>query len=746
MNAEGLLEHYARMADAPDAIAKLRRFVLDLAVRGKLVAQDPEDEPATKLVEKICSEKARLSKLGGEKAEQPAELASEPVFDLPESWQWVPATFPVILSSDNGRKIQTKSVLEAGEFPVVDQGKVFIRGYCNDESKVTRVNGHLILFGDHTREAKLIDFDFVVGADGVKLLKPVCIDARYYFIALQWLPLDSRGYSRHFKLLRAAAISLPPLGEQHRIVAKVDELMALCDQLEAARAQREATRDRLAAASLSHLNAPDPATFPADVRFALDALPALTARPDQIKQLRQTILNLAVRGKLVPQDPSDEPAITLLASIATQRAKSSKAGLKKKYDLQPVDASQAPFDLPTGWAWGRFPKLGEFGRGKSKHRPRNDARLFEGGTHPLIQTGDVARSNGVIKTITNQYNDLGLAQSLKWPKGTLCITIAANIADSGLLTFDACFPDSVVGFVPAPMFKSAAYFEYFVRTAKANLLEFAPATAQKNINLEILNSVLIPIPPLTEQEHIVAKVDELMGLCDQLEASLTSGETTRRRLLDALLHEALVPTAKPRRAHPRAAVSSYVISRLASKRNFGRTAHMKHLYLAESRLGLDLRGHYARAAAGPLDTGIYELEKQAEAAGWYTTSVEILASGNLKVSYQPGKGLKAIADEGIVVLGASRAEMDRLIDLMSGLKTEHVEIIVTLFAAWNDALLDGHTPDDGWIVKEVREHWHVSKQRFTPAGLQTWLQWMRQNDVVPLGHPPRTMQQIAMEL
>lgn len=172
---------------------------------------------------------------------------------------------------------------------------------------------------------------------------------------------------------------------------------------------------------------------------------------------------------------------------------------------------------------------------------------------------------------------------------------------------------------------------------------------------------------------------------------------------------------------------------------------MKHLYLAESRLGLKLGGRYIREAAGPLDTGIYELEKQAEAAGWYTHKVETLPSGHEKVSYVPGKGIKALAEEGVAVLGHARIEMDRLIDLMGGLNTEQVEIIATLFAAWNDALLDGHTPDDNWIVKEVREHWHASKQRFAPAELHKWLGWMRQNDIVPLGHPPRTMQQTTME-
>jgi type I restriction enzyme, S subunit len=338
---------------------------------------------------------------------------------------------------------------------------------------------------------------------------------------------------------------LPPFAEQRRIVVKVDELMALCDRLEAARVEREATRDRLTVASLARLNAPDPHTFRDDARFGLDALPALAARPDQIKQFRQTILNLAVRGKLVPQDPTDEPASELLKRIRAERARPVKEGKGKRQPVLPEpDPSLAPFELSTGWCWARFPELGTFGRGKSKHRPRNDLALFDGGTHLMIQTGDVARSRGVIETYTSKYNDFGLSQSLKWPKGTLCITIAANIADSGILSFDACFPDSVVGFIPASMFENARYFEYFIRTAKADLLEFAPATAQKNINLEILTQVLIPLPPLAEQRRIVARVDELMALCDRLEAGLATAEETRRRLLEALLAEALAPGAE----------------------------------------------------------------------------------------------------------------------------------------------------------------------------------------------------------
>jgi type I restriction enzyme S subunit len=258
--------------------------------------------------------------------------------------------------------------------------------------------------------------------------------------------------------------------------------------------------------------------------------------PDAITRLRRFILDLAVRGKLVPQDPNDEPASELLKRIAKEKARLVKEGKAKRQDVLPeADLHQSPFELPARWAWGRFPELGTLGRGKSKHRPRNDPALFDGGEHLMIQTGDVARSQGVIETYTSKYNDFGLSQSFKWPKGTLCITIAANIADSGILSFDACFPDSVVGFVPSPMFENARYFEYFVRTAKANLLEFAPATAQKNINLEILTQVLIPLPPLAEQHRIVPKVDELMALCDQLEATRQEREARRDRLAAASL-------------------------------------------------------------------------------------------------------------------------------------------------------------------------------------------------------------------
>ena len=233
-------------------LVPLREAVLQLAVRGRLVSQNADDEPASELLEQITIEKAQLVKAkvtGRQASRKPIRLA-DPPFLIPKSWEWIPATYPSYSVSDLGKKIRTKEVLETGKFPVVDQGKVKIRGYCNNDKKVIKVESPLILFGDHTREIKLIDFDFVVGADGVKILKPICILEQFYFLVLKWLPLTDRGYGRHFKLLKAELIPLPPLAEQHRIVAKVDELMGLIDRLEQHLVAKEETQRDFAAAFL----------------------------------------------------------------------------------------------------------------------------------------------------------------------------------------------------------------------------------------------------------------------------------------------------------------------------------------------------------------------------------------------------------------------------------------------------------------------------------------------------------------
>lgn len=159
------------------------------------------------------------------------------------------------------------------------------------------------------------------------------------------------------------------------------------------------------------------------------------------------------------------------------------------------------------WEKFKFNELGTLERGRSKHRPRNDPKLF-GGKYPFIQTGDVARSGMYITEHTQTLSELGAEQSKLFPKGTLCITIAANIGDVSILTYDCCFPDSVVGFTPNERTLSE-YIYYLMSTLQREIEVNAPATAQKNINLRILNDLLLDIPSVAEQTQIVNQVEYL---------------------------------------------------------------------------------------------------------------------------------------------------------------------------------------------------------------------------------------------
>lgn len=549
MKADLLREVLSRFGDHPDRINEFRKVIIGLAISGRL-KPDGIGQSASEILAAVEARKAKL--LASKVISKPKLYPSVAMENLPEQFgnpcgfvalgtiariekgltgiqQAVPGPFPLVVTTAE------RASCDHYEFEGAAAIIPLVSSTGHGNASINRLHYQEGQFALGTILAAVFPF------------APEIISARFIYEYLSTFKrelLVARMTGTANVTLSIGKISEVPVplicpSVQH----KVDELMALCDQLEMARVAREHSRDRFALPTLAKLNEPDPETFVNDAHFALDNLAPLTTRANQIKQLRQTILNLAVRGKLVVQEDTDETSADLVQRIRGQVQEVAKSlKLKVPPALLPIADDDGPFPLPSGWCWARFPELGAFGRGRSKHRPRNDVALYAGGSHLMIQTGDVARSNGRIKTHTAKYNDVGLAQSRLWPEGTLCITIAANIADSGILEFPACFPDSVVGFVPAPCFASARYFEYFMRTAKADLLKFAPATAQKNINLEILMQVTIPLPPLHEQHRIVAKVDELMALCDQLEASITTGEQTRSWLLEAVLHNALEPT------------------------------------------------------------------------------------------------------------------------------------------------------------------------------------------------------------
>lgn len=262
-----------------------------------------------------------------------------------------------------------------------------------------------------------------------------------------------------------------------------------------------------------------------------------------LKRYKASVLKAAVEGRLVETEASIaqregrsyETGEQLLQRILEDRRASWTGKGKYKEPLAPV-IDDLP-ELAEGWTWATMPQLGELNRGKSKHRPRDDQALY-GGPYPFIQTGDVRRSDGSITEFTQTYSEFGLAQSRLWPPGTLCITIAANIAETGILKMNACFPDSVVGFIPLLGSSMAEYVECFIRTARDRLDRFASATAQKNINLEVLEAVAIPTPPLAEQARIVAEVDRHLSIIREFETDVDANLQRTEALRQASLGKA----------------------------------------------------------------------------------------------------------------------------------------------------------------------------------------------------------------
>lgn len=290
----------------------------------------------------------------------------------------------------------------------------------------------------------------------------------------------------------------------------------------------------------------------------LDAAVASLERVQKkLKAYRASVLKAAVEGRLVPteaelarQEKRDyEPASVLLARILKERrrrweeaelARLKKAGKAPKDDTwkakyeepEAPDTSKLPA-LPEGWCWATLPQLGELNRGKSKHRPRNDPRLL-GGKYPFVQTGDIRKADTWLRTFDETYSEFGLAQSRLWPAGTLCITIAANIAETAILTFDACFPDSVVGFLTEDV-TITRYVELFLRTAQQRLEQYAPATAQKNINLDTLSKVAVPLPPKSEQYRLVDELDRLLSVAATVESEASADLLRVNRLRQSIL-------------------------------------------------------------------------------------------------------------------------------------------------------------------------------------------------------------------
>ncbi|MGI2116828.1 restriction endonuclease subunit S [Shewanella oncorhynchi] len=565
-------------------IKKLRELILELAVRGKLVPQDPNDEPASVLLERIAADKAQLVKEGKLKKQKPLPQISEDEkpFELPQGWKWSrlndvydvrDGTHSTPKYQDSGYPLVTSKNLSSGRLDLSD-----VKFISEDDhieiAQRSNVDKEDILFAmiGSIGNAVIVDTDIDFSIKNVALFKYYSRNLaspkyllRFLSFAEIKFKLEASGAVQSFVSLgkvRSFIIALPPLEEQHRIVAKVDELMSLCDALEAQTEASISAHQTLVETLLNALLLPnttqpedsqsastEPALIPSVAEsFAqswqrvAEHFDTLFTTEASIDTLKQTILQLAVMGKLVEQDPNDEPAAKLLERIAAEKAQLIKDGkIKKQKPLPAITDEEKPFVLPEGWEWCRIWDVAELitsgSRDWAKHYSETGA-IF-------VTMGNLARADYRLRMDTVRY--------VNPPQGSegartrliaddLLISITGDVGNLGLIpsNFGEAYINQHTCLLRFMSDCKNRYFPELMRSPLAKLQFDGPQRGIKNsFRLGDVGEMIIPLPPQEEQHRIVAKVDELMALCDQLKAHLTDAQTTQLHLTDAIVEQAI---------------------------------------------------------------------------------------------------------------------------------------------------------------------------------------------------------------
>ncbi|ASL00028.1 restriction endonuclease subunit S [Xanthomonas citri] len=544
------------LAGAPNGIKKLRELILELAVRGKLVPQDPNDEPASELLKRIAGDKARLVAEGKiKRGKALAKIgAEEKPFELPAQWAWVRLAdlaspqagfafksggfntsglgFPLIRIRDVGQEFsgtfyegeyRSEFVVEGGDYLISMDGQFRVATWQGDTALLNQRVSRLIFFGNESVRR------FIASSLQARLLELQGVKA--------YTTVDHLSGGQ----ISEAVIALPPLAEQHRIVAKVDELMALCDRLEARQADADSAHAQLVQALLDSLtHASDAEDFAQSWQRLAEHFHTLFTTESSIDALKQTLLQLAVMGKLVQQKSSDEPASELLVRLADDRNKYAaihKIALTKP---EPISGSDQNLPLPDGWAWVRLCSM---------------FRAITDGDHqpPPKSTDGIAFLT--IGNVTKGYLDFSncrfvpqnyferIAAYRRPEIGDILYTVVGAtygrpVAVDSLRDF--CVQRHIAILKSSELISSE--FACYLLASPwiyEQATQSATGTAQPTIPLKPLRNFLVMLPPLPEQHRIVAKIDQLMVLCDQLKSRLSEARQVNEHLANALIGQAL---------------------------------------------------------------------------------------------------------------------------------------------------------------------------------------------------------------
>lgn len=547
-----LVQHFDLIAQAPSGVARLRELILTLAVQGKLVPQDPSDEPASELLKKIRTEKDRLIAEGKIKRDKPlAEISNEEKpFELPVSWEWCRlGAVTTYGSSAKAATIKPETWVLDLEDVEKGTGKLLNKSRFSERPALSDKNVFFagdVLYGKlrpYLNKVLVADEDGICTTEIVPLRCYGPYEPGYFAIALRtpfFLEyVNALSYGMKMPRLgtedaRKALLPLPPLAEQSRIVTRVEELMQFCDALEASgqlEAQQHAQLVNTLLGTLTQSETPE--ALADNWQRIATHFDVLLDRPEAVDAFEQTILQLAVRGLLVPQDPSDEPASALLQKIRTEKDNLIAQGkIKRDKPLAEIADEEKPFELPNSWVWVRLGDVGYTNIGLT-YSPKD---ISDRGVPVLrsnnVQAGKLDLSD--LKRVAMKVKDSVLVSegdllicarngSKALVGKTAKITgLTESMAFGAFMAiFRSSVNDYVLHFINAPLFRK--------------MISDVNTTTINQITQENLRGTLFPLPPLAEQSRIVTRVNELRSLCTDLRGRILAGRAVQRNLADALV-------------------------------------------------------------------------------------------------------------------------------------------------------------------------------------------------------------------
>jgi len=537
MDFNTFLDHFDPIAEAPGGIAKLRALILDLAVRGKLVPQNPENEPAQELI--LKNKKLIVETANGKKREIP--ILQETERTVPRSWFRCQLADIALIEMGNSPSGDTYNENGEGvplingpvEFSPGSFGLTVITKYTTAPSRMCKKGDLLVCVrGATTGRTNIAAFDACIGR-GVALVRGW--EAQNYLNYLLWHlgeQLLQQGKGTTFPSISypdlGLEVLLPPLAEQKRIVGKVDELMALCDRLAAAKQTRDDLRQKLRGSAIAALmNAETDEALEKSWAIVRDNWQTLSQDPKDVDDLRRSILQLAVRGKLVPQNPEDETAQKLLLKIATIRKELVQNGIKGlPKTISSID--ECLDELPSGWQWIQIGDLMQkLGAGST---PKGGKQVYVGSGIKFIRSQNVWNNGLLLDDVAYISPEIHqkMNNTVVQPGDVLLNITGASIGRSALVSadFDEANVSQHVAIVRPILQEMNQWIHLYLISPMTfgNIMDVQVGISREGLSMTRLKDFFIPLPPLFEQKRIVVKVDELMQMCDQLEVSLRQSQ------------------------------------------------------------------------------------------------------------------------------------------------------------------------------------------------------------------------------